>query len=403
MIRNEINNKTKLNNYLYSLIIMIPLLNLILSRVFSISNPGIIFASIVSVLFLWGVFQKTIKFYTKGLFVLLIIMLSFIYSYFIVSDMSLLTTTLVDFIYYGALSFLIGFSQVNIKRIIELIIIVSMCTILDYKLFIEVIPQLGYLPMNYSYAFLPSIISTILYVMYFKKDLNIILILGCFFNILLLYVVIIDGTRGALLALLIFAIVMITNYFKNNKQHIRIITLISIMIVSLVVLINFENILKETYLFLEDIGLEFNLFTKSYNKLLQDNLLNNRDILYTNSINGFFKSPIFGNGISEFEYIYGIYPHNFVLQIMNESGVIVLIVILLPIIKSFSKVYTEGKVDQNRYLLWVLLMVISIPRITFSTNYLYQGSFWLLLANCILITSRNSKTRHNNDLEQINN
>src|SRR5699024_3188038 len=118
-------------------------------------------------------------------------------------------------------------------------------------------------------------------------------------------------------------------------------------------------------------------------------LSSGRDTIYENVIKLILENPIIGKGISYYAvYSEGWYPHNIVLQLMLETGIVltipILVMILLAIKVSFSSVDKfKGNIGFKAFILFVF--VSSIPRLMLSSYLWKEQFFWLLLFSMLSV------------------
>ncbi|WP_340833794.1 O-antigen ligase family protein [Polaribacter sejongensis] len=78
---------------------------------------------------------------------------------------------------------------------------------------------------------------------------------------------------------------------------------------------------------------------------------NNRSIIWNQALSEFFNYPIFGGGIE-----FGIYPHNFILEILMATGILGLLLILPVFYGGFKRMNRLIKVDKD--YIWVYIIFI---------------------------------------------
>jgi O-antigen ligase len=238
--------------------------------------------------------------------------------------------------------------------------------------------------MSFSYNSLPGVFASILLLVFYRKRLNLIVKAGIVFNIYMLFIIFINGTRGAAVAIVVFLLFFVVKKQSSSGQKTRFFVLFASIAFFSIVAISFDNIIAILHEFSETLGININLIEKTFIKNLEDNALNNRLPIYLNAINGIIKSPIWGHGIASFDLKYGGYPHNVMLQLMYEGGIILAIPILAPIIYGFYKILKSQTNSLELNILFILLFSLAIPRLIFSTNVWYRESFWLLLGFTIV-------------------
>jgi O-antigen ligase len=88
-----------------------------------------------------------------------------------------------------------------------------------------------------------------------------------------------------------------------------------------------------------------------------------RTHLYETSFDAFINHPLLGNGIGSFGYLLSgqdirDYPHNVILEIMSELGLLGLVLFSIPIIITFIKFYKYVKHENCNYLKITMVLFI---------------------------------------------
>src|SRR5699024_8937004 len=94
----------------------------------------------------------------------------------------------------------------------------------------------------------------------------------------------------------------------------------------------------------------------------------------------------------------GSYPHNILLHLLIEGGVLLVIPFILIIIstlKTFLKPWFNNQYFDELRLLIIFLFVISLPRLMLSTYLWKIQSFWLLIFIVILVNAQRLKFSDN--------
>lgn len=159
----------------------------------------------------------------------------------------------------------------------------------------------------------------------------------------------------------------------NIKIKIAITFLISFIIV------NLKNIVDEVYKKL----LEYNIFSYSllkYKRMLDYGFssgLSGRDEIYENTLNIIKNNLLIGKGMPALREIGSRfdYPHNIFLQILMEFGILGIVLFLVVLIRIY-KSYSKKTVEEKEFFIIVILMNI---RLLFSSSYLVYPMFWIML------------------------
>ena len=126
--------------------------------------------------------------------------------------------------------------------------------------------------------------------------------------------------------------------------------------------------------------------------VFEEDVSNGRTSLYQMALNGFFQSPLWGNGIASFNN-YSIYPHNLFLQMLYETGVLMFIPVSYLIYKAFMIMILkrESSID---YRLITFLFIISIIQLSFSSHFWMRQQFWMLIWIMLsMVPLKNSRRR----------
>ncbi|MFB9861017.1 O-antigen ligase family protein [Salinicoccus siamensis] len=378
--KDSVPNNIKLNSFLLALVLTIPYLNLIFSSFASIQSPGLLFGVLTILIYAISLIRSR-KYEVPIMLVLcsMVIFIFFLVSYISASYDGVVKATVLSFLYYGFFSILVSLKSLSIKHTLIYIIILSIIGIIDLNTLINSARTTsGTISMSYSYAFLPSICATIIFLIYYLKESNLIILIGCAFNIYLLWLVVTDGSRGALLAIAFLIVLLITNRYKKGHHKVNKWIIYILLIGILYLIVDFNNFIRSLYHFTHNYGFSLNIIDKTYSKSLEGDALNNREYIYGLAVEGIKQSPIIGHGIGSFEIKYGGYPHNLLLQLLYEGGIILTTVVLGPILYGFIWLYKKKTNNFNISMLIILLSSIGIPRLLFSANVWSRESFWLL-------------------------
>lgn len=130
--------------------------------------------------------------------------------------------------------------------------------------------------------------------------------------------------------------------------------------------------------YLKSRGLNFHFIDKTLNLSTEGDLSNGRTGIYPLVFQEFLNRPIFGHGFDVFNET-GLYeyPHNFLLQIIYDGGIVMILVMLVPTI---SRMLASFKQDnRNQLILLIFLLFISVPGASFSGDLWQLKNLWLLI------------------------
>lgn len=244
--------------------------------------------------------------------------------------------------------------------------------------------------MGQSYAFLTPIIASIVYLFYFFKQDNVIGkivgILGCSANLVFLLRLLMYGSRGPVLSIILLIlflyIVKIPSQEENGIKIIKKRLLLGIF-TSVIIYVILSSFLLPS---LNRIGESFNFINKTLTLADEGDVSNGRYEIFPVIVNGFMDNPIFGHGFDLF-YLVGLYyyPHNFLYQTIYDGGLLMFLIVIVPVVVlGYRQLKTQNR---ESIILLVLLFFISVPGATFSGDLWQQSNLWLL-AGTVLCNNR---------------
>ena len=217
----------------------------------------------------------------------------------------------------------------------------------------------GFLYQNISYysAFNVGLTLFLLYEKKFKKVFTRFLYYALVF--VQVAICVLSGGRGGLL----LAIILIALYIILQLRK-------SILILVPVFLVGF------VFLFVPIPGIENESISRSLSVFSGGGIDELRADLQSQAISFFMQKPIFGNGIGSVFYLVGIYSHNFITDILCETGIVGLFALfwLLFVFVKLSKVaIRKGSI----YRLAIVFLICGIVMNSFS-GYIWVNHFVLL-------------------------
>lgn len=356
---------------------------------------AITIASMNIFLLIKGMFKKEIRFFRRD-FLLLSVPLIFIFIF--------LTTGLINgtfnvyatkfmgyFLLWGLPSILIGF-YVRKKGIlpimvkwIEIIMLVFSMSIITSN----IIPYLrGFSSVSIGGATYQSAsyISAFafglnLYFLFFgknherffftkKKGYKAILIVLLFVQIIGIFL---TGGRGGIVLAIVYAIaltyeVLIISDGKTKLKFLLVFLLFSIGLLLIMPGMMKNNIFSERfYRVFEFISLDQGINWKG---------TSNRDLVFKNAIELINKRKFFGYGLFGFWDVSG-YPHNIVLEILLNGGVLYLSLVIIILIKFLKNLYFAVKYDP-RIKIIAFISLYPLVYLFLSGTYMSMQEFWFV-------------------------
>lgn len=249
--------------------------------------------------------------------------------------------------------------------------------------------------MSYSYVVLPLIIAIIIKITLLgvKKKKEWILIL---LALPYLYFIFTYSSRNIYLASLFCLIVCLV---MKKKVYVKVIILAIMMILMFVVFQNALNILYSIQTELSKFDLSFKIIDKNIELIEREDISNGRDVIYKKALQGIKEVPILGRGIASFNETYGTYPHNFILQMLYEGGIVLLLIFSVPILYAgYVMIFGKNISRQNEFLL-VFLFCNAIIRLLISFEYWRELYFWMLITLSLTMLASSKKIKKEKEEE----
>ena len=226
--------------------------------------------------------------------------------------------------------------------------------------------------MGFAYYSIPTLL--IIACNYFKnkKKSNLLfLVLGVLY-------LLICGTRGPVLCLLVFGIFCILMEIKNGSS-IKKLWIVFLLVVAFIILINVRFIAVMLYPIFQRNGFSTRFFLMIINEGTLGSL-SGREHVYDSMIQRIGLHPVIGGGLME-ERTALVYAHNLVLEAINSFGIpigLVLVIALLCLI-----IYSFIKTKSNTYKYYIAAYAcIPIIKLMFSSSFLQESSLYILIGIC---------------------
>ena len=275
-----------------------------------------------------------------------------------------------------------GIIRINMRMfMLTLIIVPSFGVMYLNKIFYNEILEEGIVSMGTCYAFLVPVLGNLVFLRYYynkeKFYLKIVTLLFSAINLFYLVQMTMFGSRGpvlcALLLILSFFIIRIDDSGKVSLRKGRtILAFVGMLFFAL----SFTTILQALSDYLATFGISLNVIDKFLR--LEDNgdMTNGREVLSAMAWKGIMESPIWGNGTSQFLNNTGeVYPHNFILQMLYDGGIILTSLVMFPVIRVLIRKLET--VSENEFVCLLLLFFASVPGALFSGDLWNASTLWM--------------------------
>lgn len=185
--------------------------------------------------------------------------------------------------------------------------------------------------------------------------------------------VIATGARGPMILLIIYTFYLLITSIKKYNNLLKLIVFI---LITLFILALFWKKL-----------MTFPLFANSWNRVfayLSPEGLNwdgtsGRGKIYKEAITRIKMSPLYGYGIFGMFTVLGYYPHNIMLEILLQGGVIyftMFAIIFIRLLKELRK-----KIEKNKeFNITIILLLYPLVILMFSGTYLNNASIWFVFS-----------------------
>jgi len=240
------------------------------------------------------------------------------------------------------------------------------------------------MPLSYALA-TPVTASILMFRYYYDRMSNVDRLLAVltaiYFAIMVMY-----GRRGPVLVIFVAILIILikpATMSRNITLRQTIVVFIAIVSTTLIV-VNIEETLLFTSNLLNRMGLETTSLTRTLELATSRYGADaGRSELLPEAVSLFLKSPIYGNGIGSFFYVNSgghvmTYPHNLILQLLTDGGIVLAMLVIIPIIMALFRMLISNSTDY--YVTYFLLFVLAIPHLLVSSDIFLQPELWILLA-----------------------
>ena len=326
--------------------------------------------------------ERTYKIPISALFILIWIIASYLYTMLFIGE------PFTSFVFFGVFtiaSFLIPlFAVIDGRLFLKAIMLFAVPAIFNLnKVFAPAQWYQDYISMGVSYSFLAPIVATIVYMFCYYRQENKwqkkLGVIGVLANLVFAFYLFSDGSRGPFFS--IVSLLFFLMFFKSNPNKLGVyykkgtifwvgVILISVGILFVPILSLFHNILSS-------FGVSFNVIDKFIELNNESNITNGREIIYLTTISGILEKPLFGWGIDLY-YLHNeafTYPHNFIMQILYDGGIVLFFVLMVPLYKGIKRIWKTCTLDE--YAVYTALFFGSVPGALFTDDLWNNCFLWL--------------------------
>jgi len=327
---------------------------------------------------------------------------AFVIFFFVVtmllSDWQETTTEyLLYFVVFGLAAFLPP-CHFDYRQVFQFILLFGLILIWPYVHidYVAIAANVGGLNDNVAAVFMDISYKTLVFVVtgflavFTERDWR-MKVLGLVVAVPYLIISFVYGARGALLSISVFFFllwIICADTRKILRQRVLL-----VVIICLFVYLLFPIIISGLYNLLQTFGIEARSVERLFDAVSNDASLSQaRGTLARDAINGFLDSPLWGNGIGSFDHFSGVYPHNIILQLLYEGGILLALPLLFCL---FKGMYTMVSLKYNRdFRLFLLMLFCSGVIELFLSSHLWMSLFFWLFAGQSLPKKIYIRRRH---------
>lgn len=120
------------------------------------------------------------------------------------------------------------------------------------------------------------------------------------------------------------------------------------------------------------------------------NSISARNILRDEAVQLFYASPVWGSGFFICYQVLGVYPHNIILEMLAQGGLILVLFFAVASGKMFSDAQKVSK-RKPEYKCLAVIFVYVFTMLMFSGTYLTSSCFWFLVGVCLSLPDHSSE------------
>ena len=352
----------------------LPVSGSFMSAFYALTGVGII----VSFILTGGFHRFKIRF--QHFVGIIVVTLYYLITYLIIGGSSL---SISFFFVFVLLPLLIPILvEIDVKPLLRLVFVIPSFGALRASS-ILLLTSRNAMTMGDCYALLIPIIAALTYLMMFYKEdkhtTKYILLPSLIVNFVYLMRIILFGSRGPIFSVIlcfVFLALFRRNGYGDEKKQLWKMIVFTVLIALFILF--FWEILQFVSDIASRIGLNIRAIDKIYMYRQTTTIWNGRESIGAEAIAGISERPILGHGISTFFKNTGIiYPHNFILQVLYDGGILLFATLIIPLIVGTIQMIRHG--EKKEFALFCALFFASVPGALFSGDCWKNGCLWLLI------------------------
>lgn len=228
--------------------------------------------------------------------------------------------------------------------------------------------------MDAAYRVLPSILYLIYYAYTKRKTAYYVI------AVVLSAVILIFGTRGPILCMLVYVGLLLI-YTAVKSGNVKRLIIISVIIVAILSVFAFDSLFVQVSSAFAKLFERIGFSTRIFDFILAGDLAESkgREFLAKQAITAIIENPAWGYGITADRAMFGIYPHNIVLELWCQYGVVIGTVVV-AIILALTVIALVKTFKNKQEFAFVLLFVSMIfVKLMVSGSYTTESYFYFML------------------------
>ena len=293
-----------------------------------------------------------------------------------------------EFYFYFMLASIIGTYRCDYEKVLRYIMYISLLIIPCAPVVFGDISETGvggFLAMGTSFALLPGFMAGVIHFFFFRRKGKPFDKFCYIVDVIFLFLIIMRGNRNMVLTALVAVFCLyLKGWGKDSKRKKITFRLLLIIILVFVIFANFYDILSWVDETLKSFDIEARFIQKTIQMRDRGDVTNGRARIFSYTWEEIKKSPVWGHGASTIFYNSGNrinYPHNFILQLLYDGGLLLTIPTLYILWKAIRYAF-KGK-DKAASAFFLYLFLICIPKMSLSSDLWKNHAFWIMLIHTL--------------------
>lgn len=336
-----------------------------------IYNNGLVFKKYV----VYGFFGVSVYFFVNAL----------IFNAFI----SVILIGYMEFMVKGFSAFVFGSLDTDEEDLFDAFMKVSIVNAVIMALFPFTTSMVFVNYMRFGYAIVPSAMMLLYGIAYCKKSCRALYIA---FMLFIVSITVIYGSRGTIVVLLLFGLLHLL-----SSRRISVLQKISFLAVGgfiAAVVIKSDLLLN----IIKFIRFDLHIDTYALEKLemaISKGLVassSGRELVYARALEHIADKLWLGNGIFYHAAMYGGWPHNLLIQILLESGILglmVWIIIGVYCARSYIKMAADDCLAMHKIA--TMILALALGRLLFSSDMWLRPEYWYVMSMLIRYNQRTDR------------